>query len=32
MGITAVEKDRGDIKRVIDSLKDALAEAQATQL
>ncbi|KAK7056205.1 hypothetical protein VNI00_002757 [Paramarasmius palmivorus] len=31
MGITAVESQRGDIEKVIDSLKDTLAEAKAAK-
>jgi hypothetical protein len=29
MGITVVEKNRGDVKKLIESLKDALLEAKA---
>jgi hypothetical protein len=31
MGITVVESQRGDIEKVIDSLKDTLAEAKAAK-
>lgn len=31
MGISVVNKERGDIDKVISSLKEALAEAQASK-